>query len=339
MQPPAWVCAHLFYYDSLSTLLAECVKPVVDACRARDLITTYFFVRYWEGGPHIRLRLLPATTASEKEVQATLAEAAQRFFAAHPSITSLDAQQYAKATDTITQLIYGEGRQVPLQPADSLQYAPYQPEYELYGGVEVMPHIEKFFMHSSDIALELLTETTNRNQLIGQAMSIIILTMALYEPDMRKLAPAFTKHLRSWHRMPAELSTRLYSQFARQYQKQREHLNLYARQLLERKWPEPQAQFHAHSPLTRWQLSIFDTYQTLQRLEQAGMLHVSESFEPLLSILFRCLHMHNNRMGIVLSEEAYIFFLVRQVIHDLANLSLPEDEQYQMEGDTHGAMV
>ncbi|HZR39043.1 MAG TPA: thiopeptide-type bacteriocin biosynthesis protein [Ktedonobacteraceae bacterium] len=339
MRQPAWVCAHLFYYDNLSTLLTGCVKPVVEICRARELITTYFFVRYWEGGPHIRLRLLPASIDSEKEIRAVLAEASQQFFGTHPSQTSLDAQQYEKATGTLTQLIYGEGRQMPLQPADSLCYVPYQPEYDLYGGVEAMPHVEKLFMHSSDIALELLAEPMSKNSLTGQAMSMILLTAARYEPDMRKLAPGFSSHLNSWHRMPAELRTRLYSQFARQYQRQRERLCLFARQLLEKEWPESQEHMLSLPPLARWRAASADTYQTLRRLEQAGKVQGGESFEPLLSILFRCLHMHNNRMGIVLSEEAYVFFLVRQVIYELAGLSLPENEQFQTEGGTYGAMV
>jgi len=48
-----WLSAHLFYNGELRSLLLEMVLPFL-----RDTPYKAFFIRYGEGGPHIRLRLL-----------------------------------------------------------------------------------------------------------------------------------------------------------------------------------------------------------------------------------------------------------------------------------------
>ncbi|SFM58310.1 thiopeptide-type bacteriocin biosynthesis domain-containing protein [Chitinophaga sp. YR627] len=69
-----WLSAHLFYSGDLRTLLLDMVLPFLS-----DTCYRAFFIRYGEGGPHIRLRLLtdeadPAIVQSQliqagKEIQ------------------------------------------------------------------------------------------------------------------------------------------------------------------------------------------------------------------------------------------------------------------------------
>lgn len=319
MQKSVWLSAHLFYYKDLSALLTNCIQPVVAECRARHLIDTYFFIRYWQGGPHVRLRLLPSDEDAVPAVQAILAQQARCFFEADPSTIAIDTQIYDTLTEHLSQLEYGEDLRVPLQAANSLQYIPYQPEYEHYGGPIAMPYIETFFMHSSDVALDLLATGLNKKQRTGQAVSMLLLAMAQFARSLDELVDLCNDHLRTWHTLPTPMREQLDTRFGRRYQAQRSQLQQLVTGLLEIAWGKSYEQLPA--PLTRWLSASRDLSRTLQQLANSGELQTnapSGQLEPCISILFRCLHMHNNRLGILMLEEFYILFLLRQALYDFA---------------------
>ncbi|HWV66866.1 thiopeptide-type bacteriocin biosynthesis protein [Chitinophaga sp.] len=54
----SWLCVHLYYRGSLDELLTGCVGPFLDAyLHLMEARTPYFFIRYPQGGNHIRLRM------------------------------------------------------------------------------------------------------------------------------------------------------------------------------------------------------------------------------------------------------------------------------------------
>jgi thiopeptide-type bacteriocin biosynthesis protein len=57
MPDPAWLSVYV-HGDDLTALLRSGIRPFVEETRA--LCERFFFIRYWEGGPHIRLRMRPA---------------------------------------------------------------------------------------------------------------------------------------------------------------------------------------------------------------------------------------------------------------------------------------
>ncbi|HEU5375039.1 MAG TPA: thiopeptide-type bacteriocin biosynthesis protein [Ktedonobacteraceae bacterium] len=336
MPKSVWLSAHLFYYKDLSALLTNCIQPVVTECRARHLIDAYFFIRYWQGGPHARLRLLPSTEDTAQVIQAILAQQARRFFEADPSSISIDTQIYDTLTEHLSQVEYGEDLRVPLQAANSLQYIPYQPEYEHYGGPVAMPYIEIFFMHSSDVALDLLTIGLNKKQRTGQAVSMLLLAMAQFAQNLDELVALCDDHLHTWHALPASLREQLDTRFGQRYQTQRSQLQQLVTGLLDVAWGKSSEQLPA--PLARWLSASRDLSRTLQQLADSGELQTnapSGQLEPRMAILFRCLHMHNNRLGILMLEEFYVLFLLRQALADLAGrngISAQESDRSFVEG-------
>ena len=51
-----WLAAYLYYSGNWEKFLTNSVKPFVEDILDRKLAEQYFFIRYWERGPHIRLR-------------------------------------------------------------------------------------------------------------------------------------------------------------------------------------------------------------------------------------------------------------------------------------------
>ena len=75
-----WVSLHLFYHDNPMPLLVECVQPMIKELYARHLLQRFFFIRYWQGGPHIRLRLLPSNEAMREALMALVTTRIEAFF-------------------------------------------------------------------------------------------------------------------------------------------------------------------------------------------------------------------------------------------------------------------
>ena len=53
----SWLSVHLFYNEPWEEFLQKAVEPYVNTAIQTGIATQYFFIRYWERGPHIRLRL------------------------------------------------------------------------------------------------------------------------------------------------------------------------------------------------------------------------------------------------------------------------------------------
>ncbi len=319
MRFQAWISAHLFYHDDLTPLLTGCVRPLVEELRREGLIDKYFFIRYWLGGPHVRLRLLPALTTTERQIKRRVEERVQAFFNAYPSTNQIDERAYDRLTEQLSRLEYQEDRRVPLYANNSLHYIPYVPEYEHYGGWEVMPEVETHFMESSELALELLGRGISRNQRTAHGTSVFLLTLALGGTGCEYLAGECEKHLNAWRHVLSEAAEQVAAQFERQYQQQRENLQRLVGSLLHmvRQHTIEQSEL----PAARWFVCARKLYQHLAGLEAAHALQISSRFSQIsapMQILRRCVHMHSNRLGISVLEEAYMLFLLQQLTREMS---------------------
>ncbi len=130
----AWFSAYLYYSRNMNKLLKECVLHYVKAMRSQHLLHRHFFVRYFESGYHIRLRLLVPGDEKDKWKN-ELEHYFNGFLAGHD------------ASD----------RESP--DKNFIRYDTYVPELERYGGSAVITFAEQQFEASSGFVLELLEKT------------------------------------------------------------------------------------------------------------------------------------------------------------------------------------
>ena len=77
-----WLSAHLYFNGSLygkegDDLITQLAVPFAESCLMRGIADRYFFVRYYDPGPHIRLRLrgkIEAVTADLRVLADTIGE-------------------------------------------------------------------------------------------------------------------------------------------------------------------------------------------------------------------------------------------------------------------------
>ncbi len=149
-----WTSWHL-HLSTLGTrasddVIRHAVGPAVDA-----LSTGWFFVRYWQFGPHVRLRVANLTPDDESRLEALLQSSVAGL--AVTAGAPLTAEQYLQAAAPLAAAGEG-GRELDtgeLWPAGVYRQR-YQPEVARYGGAALIAESEALFQRSSELALAFL---------------------------------------------------------------------------------------------------------------------------------------------------------------------------------------
>jgi len=184
-----WVSAHLFYHGHLDLLLVDLVAPLTEELAAAGTCDRYFFLRYWDGGPHVRLRL-HAPVAVHGQVAVRVERAAARFFRERPSRDALDPAVYLAEA---RRLARREGMRRYTRrpyPNNSVALIPYRPEYARYGPGPAIRAVERHFVESSAIAIGLLRSGASAGQRDTAALCLLMLTWHRAGFDHSRLTPA-----------------------------------------------------------------------------------------------------------------------------------------------------
>lgn len=153
-----WFSYHIFIHDMTEhdSFLTNYLKPLLITEKAN--LEQFFFIRYWQGGPHIRFRFKsPVPERIIQQLEITFNNFKKNYI---PGFSLTKAEYYQNHSF--------DGK----QPSEEELYwhedgtiieIPYEAEYARYGGKLAMSHSEKLFQQSSVLALELL-ELSNENK-------------------------------------------------------------------------------------------------------------------------------------------------------------------------------
>lgn len=149
MNDKSWLAAYLYYTEPWDKLIVNAVMPFAKQMMSEGLAEQYFFIRYWERGPHIRLRFLGDTKILQQKVKPRLDEYFFDYFKKYPS-TDLKMEWLNKLP--ANQQWY---------PNNSIQYITYEPEVERYGGPDAILVAEKQFQASSNAVLAIMSSNSD----------------------------------------------------------------------------------------------------------------------------------------------------------------------------------
>lgn len=126
-----WTSLHVrlsWSVQDVDAFITDVLAPELDGHRAAGRITDWFYVRYWEAGPHLRVRARDATVDLADRLRSLVAEAD------HPVVVS--------SPDWL--------------PHGDVRETPYEPEVQRYGGPEALPVAEDVFCRSTEVAVAVL---------------------------------------------------------------------------------------------------------------------------------------------------------------------------------------
>lgn len=126
----------------------------------------WFFIRYWEGGPHIRLRFVNHDNLKKKTL-----EIGEQFFQEH-IVDSIERDLfYSRSTF--------DGKEVdpstlPWYDSGSIIEKPYIPEIERYGDGELLHRSEEIFHLSSQMVVEIVKRSTTLNSRLYSSIYMMV---------------------------------------------------------------------------------------------------------------------------------------------------------------------
>lgn len=305
-----WHAYHIFYhrFDKQDSLLLDCIAPLVAEFQEKELCKDWFFIRYWEGGPHIRLRFLDP----DPSVESMIHERITNFIEAYPPKEEITWDQYYQNHKFDGEPI--DPNTLPWYPNGSIVKLPYEPEYERYGGTAAMAISEKIFTHSSEMALKVMGETVgDLAKRLNFAMDLMILTARSLDVRSEELASYFKRYADYWSGFldqPKEAVQKIELTFSRQAERLVKRLSLLEKIL------------HSEEevPLYRvWVDQLKAAQQSYHRLAKEGKLVSPISFPnskgdqtrfAVSAIAFSQIHMTNNRLGLAPPFEHYLGYMI-----------------------------
>lgn len=153
-----WLSYHIFCHNLIQHDRIICI---LNKWAIQEEISCFFFIRYWEGGPHIRFRIKTLESLN-KNYHKILSELLESELSNDD--IKLTKDQYYKGHKL-------DGEKIPLEKLpwyenNSIVSIPYVRENERYGGCELIEKAESVFYHSSQFAAAMLEEFLNCHMII-----------------------------------------------------------------------------------------------------------------------------------------------------------------------------
>lgn len=279
-----WLSAHihfegLLYGSQGDDEIAGIVGPLVDRGRREQWLSSFFFIRYAESGPHIRLRMFGE--------EASLLEQAV------PAVESA-----------------ATGR---------VRWVAYEPETSRYGGEHALALAERFFEASSTtVLLWLASGSQERSQRLGQGLLLMTVLCFVFCRN-REIAIQFLNayeesYLRA-SRYDSGPDADLPVAFRKGYERQNVHLS----EAVEQTWELLEGGESISPLVDSYRRAAGRLFDGLAALAQEGKVFVGGAPSPGMGLVRVGIapsfaHMTNNRMGISVIEEAYLAHLLKRAL-------------------------
>ena len=266
-----WRAVHIFHADEPADHIVLDISDVMAAATVdlSDAQTDWFFIRYSEGGQHVRLRLGPLLSIRFDRIVDTLAQ-------------RLDARVVTERDEPGVQAI-----------ANRMVEAPYEPEIDRYGGPVALHESEALFRMSSSLSVAALAATRNDQTRRAQIAVDMMLGAAAALGDRTAAAAFLAEYGRFWRgrlgRSPATVSmagTRAHAA---------DRLAAIARGEA------------GKTPASLWHAALCRGRARLKALASNGLLHAAphprltgnaeDVDRTIASIFISQVHMTNNRLG------------------------------------------
>lgn len=194
---PGWASWHLHVNSSARSVtdrvLIEVVRPLVESHPG----WRWFFVRFWQGGPHLRLRIAGPDAVEQRLVTEDLMVRLPAAARLRPDEPPLDEAEYRASAHQHAAGERGGDRVVADLQSVGVRRQAYEPETERYGGASVLAESEELFCASSELALAMVASTDGTPMRMRMALAGTMSAVAAL-PDDRSQADYYARGLQAW---------------------------------------------------------------------------------------------------------------------------------------------
>ncbi len=191
-----WMALHIHLSDPVlaTRFLVEWLHPRVRALHEGGQITRWFYLHYWDGGPHLRVRVQGLAADARPGWLAQVSQAAGAWCAPHPPQREAFYGNHGfdgQAVDVAALPWFDEG---------TVRVVDYEPEYQRYGGAAALRVAESLFHTSSELALRQLGAALVRpGQRLAQALRLMpAWARVVCGDDLADQAAFFSRYAAFW---------------------------------------------------------------------------------------------------------------------------------------------
>lgn len=321
-----WLAGYIYYGEPLDKVIVEAVIPFVYEVMENEWVEKFFFIRYWEKGPHIRLRFLGDSKRLESDLKPRFQEFFDKYFEEHPS-----ERQEPQHSEEVKE-------EFRWYPNNSVQFIEYEPETERYGGEKCLEISESFFQYSSETIFDLMSDGEGEwgyDRALGAGIQMHLSMAYGLGMDRKEMIGFFDRYFSRW--LPRayyffekdvseeELARRreeTLSAFEDTYKNQEANLIAFFNQILD---ILDENDFEG-TWLSTWVNGSADTEKKLNRLMENGEYTPTEYYnysdediytreqQMKWALYDSYVHMTNNRLGILNRDEAYLAFIISKTL-------------------------
>ncbi len=272
----SWRAIHVYYFDNQDIILKKDIKAVLK----KNDIYEFFFIRYWENGPHIRLRLNDVDDSKFLTVMSEVSDCVEK----HKSYVEIDENVYEEVAAELGKREGIKSRYYHLEKNNTIKECKYEPELEKYSGKEGVALAEKEFIYSSKIALDILQLNLKQSLKYIFAGLYAIDVSCAFLKTFEKNKEFFRQYTEYWIGFGENTSKSAIDKYRKKIEEL--ELNMEVTGLI-KKYYEGQKNYDFHKKL----------FKDLKNI-------ISE--KDIIRFGFNFVHLFNNRIGIVPAEEAMI---------------------------------
>lgn len=347
-----WLNAHVYHHGDRTALVVEAIAPLMRECLATGLSDGWFFLRDRVGGPHIRLRILPAQPDARAGLQRIVADRLSGYLSAgRPSTVATIPRHYdvPPLPPAANMAVHGGLPQLK----NAVVFQPYRRERDRYGDGFAVRAVERHFTESSAIAAALLASPGWPERRVTVGFCLLLLTWMCGQPDLEALVrqAATPPQGWSWTLVGSSIEDPYVERdFRERYELRRDGLLALADDV--RRIAARAEAGKGSAPLSAWARSVVILRNRLAHLVAAGHFTPSAVGAPgqpkgeavateeaaaereaaaagpgesnghagaeVFPVLDSCAHLVCNRLDINLHGESYLRYLAARAATDLA---------------------
>ncbi|MEV4569222.1 lantibiotic dehydratase C-terminal domain-containing protein [Nonomuraea sp. NPDC049419] len=170
----SWVSAHVFHDGDLDLVITDLLAAVQSRLDADGAARGLFFLRYWEGGPHLRVRVL-ARPGRVDDVRRILSGAVADALNRLPALVRVTQEDYDRYAPAMAARELRQSYERRRRPPNSFAFFPYRPETDKYGTGAALHAVEDHFVRCSTAVRRLLATGPSDDRRTTAAFAVLAL--------------------------------------------------------------------------------------------------------------------------------------------------------------------
>lgn len=307
-----WRAWHIFIHDPammdrfVATALAQMLGNLPEEASG-------FFIRYWENGPHIRLRLRGLTSDQFQAIGEALQAAAAALAAQSPP------REQGFGEGMRYDSWHPDPANLPWFDAGSVLEIMYEPEWRRYGGRHGMGVHERLFVQSSRQVVPVVAAThasPGKRTGLGLALTAAAVRITCQDDQQFRdflmiMAQNWTGFVPDQEAAAAQVSATLTAMGEPAKAQIRNAMSVDRSKI-------------ANPVVAKWAATLSEHFAELNELGRFGLLvnpatgvatqDEIELTQALQNMMFSQIHMHNNRLGILPQQEFQLAHILLRMI-------------------------